>query len=105
MQAKATPEESETDSLEGPAKPKKGRGGKKVKGKDKRKTGTKADEEDSKESVMDPIWMRSNFVSLLNLVEMLLLFGPLINYWDGGGKGEKFIQVRGSVWSLSWGRL
>ena len=37
--------------------------------------------------------MKPNYVSLLNIVGIILLFGPLINWWDGGGKGEKFIQM------------
>jgi hypothetical protein len=31
-------------------------------------------------------------MSLSNLVKSLAEFGPLINFWDGGGKCEKFIQ-------------
>ena len=37
-------------------------------------------------------WLKSNYMSLPNLVQMMELFGVLINYWDGGGKCEKFIQ-------------
>jgi len=37
-------------------------------------------------------WMKSNYISLFNLVPAILLLGPLINFYDGGGKGEKFIQ-------------
>jgi len=37
-------------------------------------------------------WMRSNYISLFNLVPAILRLGPLINFYDGGGKGEKFIQ-------------
>ena len=37
-------------------------------------------------------WLKSNYMSLPNLVQMMELFGLLINYWDGGGKCEKFIQ-------------
>ena len=40
----------------------------------------------------DAWWMKSNYMSLPNLVTMMELFGALINYWDGGGKCEKFIQ-------------
>ena len=38
-------------------------------------------------------WVKPNYISLLNIVAIILLFGPLVNWWDGGGKGEKFIQV------------
>jgi hypothetical protein len=31
-------------------------------------------------------------MSLLNLVDMMISFGPLILWWDGGSKGKKFIQ-------------
>jgi len=37
-----------------------------------------------------PTWITSyNFVCLLNLPTMLATFGPLRNYWEGGGMGEK----------------
>jgi hypothetical protein len=38
-------------------------------------------------------WTKSNYVSLLNIPEAILAFGPLVNWWDGGGKGEKFVQL------------
>jgi hypothetical protein len=37
-------------------------------------------------------WLKSNFMSLLNLIPMMEELGPLILWWDGGGKGERFIQ-------------
>jgi hypothetical protein len=37
-------------------------------------------------------WLKSNFMSLLNLTPMMEELGPLILWWDGGGKGERFIQ-------------
>ena len=37
-------------------------------------------------------WAKSNYLSLPNLLRMLEIFGQLINFWDGGGKGEKFVQ-------------
>jgi hypothetical protein len=37
-------------------------------------------------------WLKSNFMSLLNLLPMMEELGPLILWWDGGGKGERFIQ-------------
>ena len=38
-------------------------------------------------------WLRANYMSLCNLVTMMLLLGPLVLWWDGGGKGERFIQM------------
>ena len=38
-------------------------------------------------------WMKPNYMSLFNLIAMMSLLGPLVEYWDGGGKGERFIQV------------
>lgn len=38
-------------------------------------------------------WMKSNYMSLCNLLSMMALLGPLVLWWDGGGKGEKFVQV------------
>lgn len=40
----------------------------------------------------ETFWLRPNFMSLLNLIDMMIILGPLILWWDGGGKGEKFIQ-------------
>lgn len=40
----------------------------------------------------EAFWLKSNYMSLCNLVGMLRRLGPLINFWDGGGKGEKFLQ-------------
>jgi hypothetical protein len=37
-------------------------------------------------------WLKSNYISSLNLLEAMRILGPLINYWDGGGKGERYIQ-------------
>lgn len=44
-----------------------------------------------KEAENDPWWLKSNYISLFNLLETIQEYGPLINLWDGGGKGEKFI--------------
>ena len=38
-------------------------------------------------------WMKSNYLSLSNVIPMMLLLGPLILWWDRGGKGERFIQL------------
>ena len=40
----------------------------------------------------DHFWMKPNFMSLPNLVLIMEELGPLVNYWDGGGKGERYIQ-------------
>ena len=40
----------------------------------------------------DPWWLKSNYVSCLNLTPTMDILGPLINFWDGGGKGERYIQ-------------
>ena len=40
----------------------------------------------------DQWWLKSNFLSLLNLRATMDALGPLTNYWDGGGKGERYIQ-------------
>lgn len=37
-------------------------------------------------------WLKSNFMSLLNLVENMRMLGPMRLWMDGGGKGERFIQ-------------
>ena len=38
-------------------------------------------------------WLKPNYMSLSNLLAMMFILGPLVEYWDGGGKGERFIQV------------
>lgn len=37
-------------------------------------------------------WLKSNYVSILNLGPTIRRIGPLTNFWDGGGKGERYIQ-------------
>ena len=34
-----------------------------------------------------------NFPCLLNIPQQMLNFGPVHHYWEGGGLGEKFVQV------------
>ena len=47
-----------------------------------------------KKDTMNQAWyMKSNYFSLFNVVHMVETFGALINLWDGGGKGERFIQL------------
>ena len=36
--------------------------------------------------------LKANYMSLPNLIQMMRLLGPLVLWWDGGGKGEKYIQ-------------
>lgn len=72
------------------------KGGKKRKG----NKSTKADDITAESTPkMRPIittfkWsiMCPNFMSLNNLATNSLLYGPMVNWWDGGGKGEKSIQ-------------
>jgi hypothetical protein len=40
----------------------------------------------------EAFWLKPNFMSFLNLVDMMISLGLLIPWWDGGGKSEKFIQ-------------
>ena len=40
----------------------------------------------------EAFWLKTNFMSLLNIIDMMKLLGPIILWWDGGGKGERFIQ-------------
>ena len=46
----------------------------------------------SDEKSKDQWWLKSNYVSCLNLPSTISELGPLINLWDGGGKGERYIQ-------------
>jgi len=53
-----------------------------------------------REEIATPTWITSyNFVCLLNLPTMLATFGPLRNYWEGGGMGEKIIQHIKPLWN------
>ena len=38
-------------------------------------------------------WLKPNYMSLPNLLVMMKVLGPLVEWWDGGFKGERFIQV------------
>ena len=38
-----------------------------------------------------PSWLQHfNFLSLLNLPDTMDLYGPLVNMWEGGNRGEGF---------------
>ena len=52
----------------------------------------KLGKKDKHNKVAEAFWEKSNVASLLNLIETMLVKGPLKNFWDGGGKGEKYIQ-------------
>ena len=41
----------------------------------------------------EAFFLKPNFMSLSNLLWMMAQLGPLVECWDGGGKGEKLIQV------------
>jgi hypothetical protein len=46
-----------------------------------------------------PKWLTSyNFISLTNIPHILELFGPVRNLWEGGGLGEKIIQLMKPTW-------
>jgi hypothetical protein len=46
-----------------------------------------------------PTWVTSyNFVCLLNLPQVIRQYGPIRNYWEGGGMGEKIIQLIKPNW-------
>lgn len=45
-----------------------------------------------KKKKSEAFWLKTNFMSLLNIIDMMKLLGPIILWWDGGGKGERFIQ-------------
>ena len=38
-------------------------------------------------------WLKPNYMSLRNLIVILRILGPLVLWWDGGGRGERFIQL------------
>jgi hypothetical protein len=47
------------------------------------------------EDKRDAWWYKSNYISSFNLLDMQRDYGPLVNLWDGGGKGEKkFPEVK-----------
>jgi len=46
-----------------------------------------------------PKWLTSyNFISLTNIPNILEQFGPVRNLWEGGGLGEKIIQLMKPTW-------
>jgi len=47
-----------------------------------------------------PTWISSyNFICLTNIPETMHKFGPIRNYWEGGGMGEKIIQLIKPLWN------
>ena len=49
---------------------------------------------DSEEKYQERSWISSfNFMCLLNIPNIVSDLGPIRNYWEGGGLGEKYIQV------------
>ena len=38
-------------------------------------------------------WLKPNYMSLINLLYMLASIGPIVEWWDGGFRGERFIQL------------
>ena len=56
------------------------------------KTDRGTGEKEAKDEKNGLWWLKSNYVSLLNVLPIMTWLGPLINFWDGGGKGEKYIQ-------------
>ena len=46
-----------------------------------------------------PTWVTSyNFTCLLNLPDLMREYGPLTNLWEGGGQGEKILQMVKPLW-------
>jgi hypothetical protein len=46
-----------------------------------------------------PTWISSyNFLSLLNLPDVMRMYGPLRNLWEGGGQGEKVLTIVKPTW-------
>ena len=41
----------------------------------------------------EAFWLKANYMSLMNVLTMMVFLGPLILWWDGGGKGERYIQL------------
>lgn len=43
-------------------------------------------------------WISSyNFVCLLNIPQQLIEFGPVKHHWEGGGLGEKIVEVAKNI--------
>ena len=38
-------------------------------------------------------WLKPNYMSLINLLYMMASIGPIVEWWDGGFRGERFIQL------------
>ena len=54
-----------------------------------------------------PYWIKKyNYLSLLNLPEAMNLYGPLINLWEGGNKGEGYLRfakpIIKDIHSVNW---
>ena len=55
------------------------------------KLGTKAKKLGELKST-EAYWLKANYMALSNLLAIILKLGPLVLWWDGGGRGERFIQ-------------
>lgn len=64
---------------------------KKKAGPSKKATGRKKKRQ-NKRKIPEIWWLKSNYISCLNVTAAIDVLGPMTNYWDGGGKGERFIQ-------------
>ena len=52
-----------------------------------------------------PMWVTSyNFPCLLNLPQAMQVFSPLPNLWEGGGQGEKVLQLVKPLWNGFWSK-
>ena len=59
--------------------------------KKKKKSSPVVEEENKPPKI--PCWLQHfNFLSLLNLPETMSLYGPLVNTWEGGNRGEGYLR-------------
>ena len=68
-----------------------GKGGRKRKS-DQVSSGEAAGEEPATAADREDWCLKANYMALPNLITMMMTIGPLVLWWDGGGKGEKYIQ-------------
>ena len=55
--------------------------------------GINTEQKKAKSAIQNKIWFKKyNFLSLLNIPDIMHKYGPLINLWEGSNQGEVYLQ-------------
>ena len=60
---------------------------------DKFEVGINTEQKKTKHAIQNKIWLKKyNFLSLLNIPDIMQKYGPLINLWEGSNQGEGYLR-------------